>query len=475
MKQEAIEIIEKPLLAPSPISQLLDSLRPQTSYFLIDSQKDTLLADTSGLAIAINANTFVNSSGELVKGDIKLEVVQALTYGDMIGSGLQTTSGGQILQTSGMIYINASSSGQPLAIKKGNSILVDLQESFPFRDAQIFMGTFDDQEKINWEAPSNLSSEFFSIPIELLEFNYGAWECWYNEDQIKYLKGDKFQNTYMSTREFEYRMNVFNMYSTCPQMNNLDDEIIDIYASNLERNLFYSDSLVAVHLLNNFGDKIDTAKRSDEFDFSDAMWLTYLYESALEFHKQKLTKPINFEIIGINDNTSVDQLIENGYSENEANYLLSLFEIRKNTIASRTAEQKVRELRSYTFSITELGWVNVDRFLDDPNAKESNFIVQANSRNSLDYISVQLIIPNYSIVLSAFKTNINEYSFTKKANGYRKLPINEDAILVALSMKDNIAVYGEKKIKIPSKGEISLELLPTEVEKIKMRLSEFGN
>lgn len=473
-KQESnirsISIREKPIFSKTPIKSLLDSLRPVVRRFEINGKIDTIISNLNGTSIAIDAYTFINSRGDVIEGEIQLEVVESVSYASMIGAQLSTLSNERILQTGGMIYINASSNNESLTIDNDKSITIDLESSYPFLDAKIFQGSFNSNSNINWASEAEIDRSFFTVPSQLLDINYGSWECYYDDELVEKLNDEKFKDSYISTREFEYRMNVFST-SSCDWMNGLDDEIIQIYTSNIDGNLYYSDSLVAAHIMLKFGDKIDTTS-TEKFDFSTSMWQTYIYQSALDFYNQRLKQPINFEELGINDSTKTIDLTKKGFSVNEATKLVNLFKIRKKTIRSRRSENEVRALRSYTFSVTELGWVNVDRFLEDSNAKETDFKVEIESRDSLDYISIQLIIPSYSIVLSASEIDVNNYSFTKKMDGYRKVPVGQEAIIVALSMKGQIPYFGTKKIKIPSSGNISVELHPNTSKNIRVELSK---
>ena len=64
------------------------------------------------------------------------------------------------------------------------------------------------------------------------------------------------------------------------------------------------------------------------------------------------------------------------------------------------------------------------------------------------------------------------YSFTKKKDGYRKLPVGQDAILVAFSYKDNRPYFGQQKIKIPKDGLIQLSLNVTNELTVKSEIAK---
>ncbi|MBA4057169.1 MAG: hypothetical protein C0490_20820, partial [Marivirga sp.] len=439
------------------ISKSLDSIRPPMQHFTINAETDTLLTSLHGTFLALSENTFVDLRGEIVTGIIDLDIVEVRSPGEILRAGLQTVSGDRILQTSGMLFIDATCKGQPVFIRDGRSITLNMNAKSRQTDEEIFSGEFDKNGRINWTKSGSIEKTFFSLPLDLLDFNYGAWECWYNNKQLAKLKNEKYADTFISTSEFETRMNIFNYYATCPQMKDLDDIIIGLYTDNLDRNLSYCDSLVAVHLRSNYGTLIDTTAA---FNFGDSGWISLLYRYALKFANQKLTRPIDFDKLGISDNSTVQELTRNGVSEREASNLINLYKIRNKIIQSRKDEKETRDLATYTFSIAHLGWVNVDRFVDDPLAKESDFTVKINSEDSLNAISVSLFIVNYSVTLMATSMDGRRYSFTEIKEGYRKLPVGDSAVIVALSSQVGKPYWGLKRIKIPESGTVDLVIKP---------------
>ncbi len=467
-KREGEFIAEKVLYHQNAISQLLDSLRPPIQRFSINGKKDTVVVGSVGILVAISSGTFSNSKGEIVSGKIHLNLVEVKSFPDIISAGLQTTSGERILQTAGMIFIDALSKGESLQIRPGKSIVMKMSGQRSFINAKVFTGEFNEDGNMNWKKVSGMETDLIPFPIDLLDFNNGAWECWYSEEQLRLLQDTKFKNTYIHTTEFESRMHIFNYYATCPQMNDLDDEIIKIYTDNISHDLFYADSLAALHLINNYKPLVDTTK---VFRFDNVGWISFIYRSALQFAEERLGKPLDFDALGIDSTSTLKQLIDRGYSETEATHVLNLYNIRERAIKLRRDQQEVSELHSYVFSVTNLGWINVDRFLTDQESSESTFTVSVNSRDSLDVFVVSLIIPSYSVALNATNETDGSFSFTKKEEGYRKLPVGEEAIIMALSYKNTISYFGKKKIKIPKDGRIELQIEETSQDEIRRSIS----
>lgn len=465
--QKVIRIEDRVLYPKTTLSPLFDSLRPETQTFTIKGDRDTLLVGQNGTTVIILKNTFVNSQGKQAMA-INIDLVEVNSIVDIIKSNLQTTSGDKILQTGGMFFIDAKENNKSLAVAEGKSIYVEVKSSYKDPQMKIFDGKFDDKEKINWTTTGNLENNLIPIPLSQVNFHKCDFECGFSKKQTDDLSKPKFENTYISTREFEDRCCAM-AYATCPQSNNLSQKFLDIYTSNIDKPLFYSDSLVIDYLAKNFKDKIDTTKK---FDWNDTGWFTYMFQFFIELKNQRLTNTINFDKLGITESTTTDELISKGYSESEADKFIALFKMRKQIVKSREAEKQTSRLASYSFSINKLGWLNVDRFIDDKNTEPSTFLVQTNSKDTLDFISVSLVIPGYNVAVFSIHNDSNLYSFTKKNDGYRNLPVGQDAIIVAFSYKDNKPYFGKQKIKIPKDGQIDLTLTASTEQTIKQDINK---
>jgi hypothetical protein len=321
---------------------------------------------------------------------------------------------------------------------------------------KIFDGNFDGNGKMDWIAPRSLENFIIPIPLKLLDFSRGGLECRMTEKQIQLLTDSKFENTFIATREFEERTRILNLAS-CGHRD-LSQRLIDIYTSNTDRPLFVSDSLAVEYLLKNYLNKIDTVKK---FEFNDIGWTTYFYQTFKFFTKEHLTKVIDFDKLGISETTTTQELTSRGHSQNDADRYIAFYKQRKQIVKALETKNQTSRLASYSFSVNKLGWVNVDRFIDEKDVDVSTFLVQVKSSDSLDFISVSLVIPSFNVAVLSSHNEGNLYSFTRKNDGYRKLPVGQDAIIVAFSYKDNRPYFGQQKIKIPKDGLVDLTLSVT--------------
>lgn len=468
-EQKTITIEDRILYPKTMLSPLFESLRPATQTFTIKGDRDTLLIGQNGTTVTILKNTFITSQGQPAT-NISIDLVEVNSIEDVIKTNLQTTSGEKILQTGGMFFIDAKEDNKPLEVAENKSIYIEVQSDYKDPQMKIFDGEFDNNGVIDWTTSGNLENTLIPIPLNLIDFHKCDFECAFSKEQIDLLINPKFENTFIATREFEDRCCAMNV-ATCDWFNGLSQKFLDIYTNNIDKPLYYSDSLVVAYLTANYKDKIDTSRK---FDWDETGWTTYMFQFFTQLKNQNLSNTINFDKLGINETTTPEELISNGLSKSDAEKAIAFFKQQKQIIKSRETEKQTSRLASYSFSINKLGWVNVDRFIDDEKTEPSTFLVDIMSEDSLDYVSVSLVIPNYKVVVFSIHNDKNSYSFTKKNDGYGKLPVGQDAILVAFSYKDDIPYFGKKKIKIPKDGKIDLALLESTEQIIKQDISQLN-
>lgn len=458
----------------SEINEFLSTIRKESQKFSVYGNRDTLVVGENGTIFSIPKGTFVNDRNEVVEGKIGIELIEASTVSDFLMNGLQTVSNEEILQSDGMVFIDATFNNEPIRIASGKEISVEIKSDWIDPKMKLFKGDLSNNT-LNWTEPRTLASDYLiSVPLELLEFGLCGWECGFTEVQITEMKNIKFQDTYISTREFEQRM--CNLaFLSCDHYDPLDDEILEIYRKNVGQNLSYADSMVVEYFEEKFGDLIDTNYIKDKFKFDEKGWITGMYMSHQTLAKQGLTKPLSVKGLDLNANISRNELEKKGFNQSEIDKIISYKNSRQRVIQEKKDETENRNIASYNFKINELGWINVDAFMIDPSCQESNFEVVISNQDSINSINVSLIIPRRKVSIFSISNIGNNYSFTKKKEGYRKLPIEEQAYIVAIGVNNGIPFFGMKKIKIPRDGTIKLDIDKVDKELIATKINELSN
>lgn len=120
----------------------IPALAPAYQQFSINAQKDTTLSIASGTQITIPANSLVDATGAVVKGEamIKYREYHDATSVVLSGIPMNYNSNGQEqhFQTAGMFDIAGEQNGAALAIKEGSGIQVDLASFAEGLDYNLF-------------------------------------------------------------------------------------------------------------------------------------------------------------------------------------------------------------------------------------------------------------------------------------------------------------------------------------------------
>ena len=124
----------------SDVDALLDELGPQMQYVTIDNRKDENIKLVDGTEIFIPANSlvFADGSGD-VNGIATIEVKESYDVIDFIAENLHTKTATELLQTGGMIFLNAKAKGRQLRVKTG--VMLDI--TYPEKKVSPEMALYD--------------------------------------------------------------------------------------------------------------------------------------------------------------------------------------------------------------------------------------------------------------------------------------------------------------------------------------------
>lgn len=516
------KIEEKVFLPESPVNELLNEITPPLQIFSINLIKDTSLICMNGTKLSFAQNCFVNENGETIN-DVVLEVAEATSTADFLQYNLQTESDGKLLETAGMIYINAKdANGNNLRIQEGKDLFIELPAvNSTNPEFSIFTGGFDESGNINWSEKESIEEQMIPIPLKELELEYSTTYKYDTEEYYVWLDSiiidnPEYENTFIATTEFKKRF--YAMCPTCEFWSDYYDEYlisstdglnwyydqptgrvinlncipINIYLENTDKPLWYADSLAILSIENKFrNDSIIyvTHHKGEKWYGGIWGWEFPFGETYPGWYKKQCdgrpTQPHKFDPRGVNCSLSnaKELLMKKGYSEIEARqqirihmarekYSKDKLEAKERAKEAAETEEMTRAAFSTAFSTTELGWINVDRFYNDPSAKEAELIVELKNADSLKIADITLLIPSRNIAINGHEDEKlkGKYRFTKKEEMYRKLPVGEEAIIVAISVHNKVPFFSAQRIKIETKQLITMSPSKSDWAKIKDEL-----
>ncbi len=132
------------------IADLERELNPSANQtFHIDSQQENVIQGKKGITILIPKNAFRSANGEVVQGEVEVELTEALSFSDFIVSGLETKSGEQLLESGGMLKVAAKDmKGNEVLLNKNSKLVV----SVPSENRKENMAVFLSKNGADWNS-----------------------------------------------------------------------------------------------------------------------------------------------------------------------------------------------------------------------------------------------------------------------------------------------------------------------------------
>ena len=517
----------------------------KSQLFEVSGDNGEVIQGEMGTKIVVPEGAFVNANGEEVYDDITIELAEALRLDQMVLSNLTTTSEGELLQSDGMIYLNASANGETLRVNPNKPIYIEIPTEKRIPGMMTYEGVRDEKGNMDWVNPSPIEQYLTKVDLDLLNFlpldfagavqlglpfrnhdtlsqslvdslfyslsqSDGAQlldglndtdvnEAYYNDFKIKdgkyrsdsyleegehhelmeiasvlcgidpaiikVIRNEKFQNTFIATKEFESRLPY--IYASCL------NEVLELYINNLDKDLYEVDALV-YELIE--ADYIDQGIPSER-----------LYETS---HAAE-----QFESLG---HTNVDGGKEysellGGFYEKQLKKvekeLKKLYKTAMKSLAKKNeiAEEVIEEYQELLFEREsdrmetygfiwdkKMGWINIDVGTEPKDWGQQPLEVELSN----DFESPSYVYIFYPSISSLYRLNDESLRKFYVGNANEKamlMPKQTEALLIGISYQGNNTYYAEKVI---SAGENSTENLTLELmsmDEVETKLAEYDD
>jgi hypothetical protein len=141
--------------------------------FSIDPTKDTFLTSANGTIYRLYANALQDVNGVAVSGNVEVEIKEVLTPVDFVMSNMTTRDWyGDILQSGGMMYINATANGEQLQLAKGSEIGVMMPNAYVDPDMSVYEGEQTDSGMVWSETDPVLNETVETLDLSYREVRY---------------------------------------------------------------------------------------------------------------------------------------------------------------------------------------------------------------------------------------------------------------------------------------------------------------
>jgi len=559
----------------------------EAQTFFIDASVDTVIETAGGIVLSVPANAFLDSLGKTVSGKVEFVFKEALTPSDIINAGLSTTSGGKLLETGGMFFVDARKDGAALKINAKKGIYAEIPTESVKSGMKLFAGKRKADGSIDWVNPRPLEHDVVSVDILSLDFypphyldSLAKWgygnrgkkfddslyyslaakfgdlseemdraskpapqapasafaneefdgslapvkkisiktseraytdtvyslialalskkvdsvsfqpqPCGINPAKIKTIWSEKFQNTILSTREFQERLYLLHKFG--------NDGALDLYVNNLDRPLYQIDSMVAAQsegkLKERFLEFAATHtgtvnngsrqfKKLREYYRRQAKLCTdAILKTQAEFRNKKLlldnesdTKKEKHQ----NDSAKrADQAFSEEFNLNLKEAYRQLGYKGDIPIRSRLSTKK------YSVNITNTGWCNVDRFVDESvrNRATLNFTDSESGKTAvIKYLPVSFSIDESTkydqVYVYLLPDKLSSFMRVAGSNGKYSGKLNEliNYKLVCVAYKEGEAfLYTQNHVE--SKNYAHIALLSTGKKEMDHVLNNMSN
>lgn len=391
------------------IEKMLHKETPHPQKFKTKSTEQIIVNCEQGTVLKFDPNVFVFADSKLpVTGPVDIQVTEYLDYASILFAGLATTSGKELLETGGMLYVEVSSNGKLCELKDGEYYEIELPAENNKENMELFYGQNKDG-KIDWYAANRGN---------IMEYqNYNTAAGWFETfgrriTKPAYEGGFEEMYTYLNTRVHfpEWTKNIeLKAKSYVNFTLDYTGEVKNVYSAPFRQT--YADKEVV------------------EAFREMPCWV--MPSSMSKGEGRKMMMPVNLEWVKSPGKLPVKIKVE---SKPEREQFNATFQTDKYLMAS-----------------AKLGWINCDRFVNE-NVRTELF-VQVDSTYDA---TVRIVFKNYNSVMGGSR-------YTKGFT-FANVPMGEEVTIIAMRNNNGHYELAMKDCLITGLPIKDLEFIPTDKE-----------
>jgi mono/diheme cytochrome c family protein len=451
------------LVSCSGKNESLKVLNPKnlrTQHFVVNPNHDTTLFSLKGGIFKINNGSF---EGE---GPVDIEIKEAYTPLEILYAGLSTESGGRLLESGGMVFINAKRNGKQIGLRK--SIDVSIPTNYVNKEMQLFKGEETQNGDIDWKDPQPLDPVMNRSAIDTGEilFKTSCAGChsifkestgpamgWLEErvndrnilrEFIRNPQAVMTENAYFNCQKYKYR-------SLMTAFSNFTDREIDLILDYIKNESAKRPDLKpggtfndAIPIL-----KTDSAKK-DTTNFYPCMNAPCGFDTIY-------VDTTNYELT----NENMMDLHEEATKEDSMDYLYKNPDSLEKLMRTMGFSDVLPTEGRYNFKIKTLGWFNVDAFYEGMKGTEIVDLFVKSGFEHPEKLEVHVFFPAKKILtVGTFHEEDGLFHF-EKYKGQIPLFLNDQAIAFAVTSIKEKLYYGITSFKVTKQQTINLTIKET--------------
>lgn len=425
--------------------------------FRVNTNKDTTIVCKEGAKLGIKSNSFIEANNTIVSGVIELNVTEYYKRSDILLAHLTTTANEDLLETGGMLFIEAIKNESILKLKENTHIEIAFPSNGKKENMQLFSGEWNDGI-INWTL----------------------------EKQDNQLIKNEIEEAIEIEEDIEVPFSVIEqipVYPGCENLNNISGKncmssaITSFIQRNFNANVVKNIGLKGririntIFKIDKLGNVFGISTRAPHPDLERETNRVISLLPKMQPGKQRgkvVTVPYSLPIIFQVNRAGIISNINNGLpiGTNLVKDSIVNDSFKERFASKDSIHINVAEVNNYILRSSKLGWINCDRFINNTNKIRYRLKIEG-GRGAI----VNMVFKSFYGVIPSWKKG-DIYDF-------KNIPNGEDILLIAIK-KDQGKLYfdivetttqPDPSLNFEFK-EVTLEGLKTQLKKIDSLFSE---
>jgi hypothetical protein len=386
--------------------RLLEKTRAPETHHFQQPHRPLVLIGEEGTELLIPADAFVHADGTPVTGEVEIKLTEVANKQELILSNLPTQSNGRMLVSGGVIHIEALADGKQLKLADGKSVLVNFPGGY-IPDMQLFKGQYDAAGTMNWvpmaEAPGSKAhpmaktdmAKDLSMPLFL---DYGK----VNPNTFQFADGEHSVVGYMNA-----------MMQTGYRCVGNDRVYLEMKTDETGR-VTSAKTLTGKNPCYRLA--IEEVAQTLQFDLS-----------LLEGKREGLYVEVN-PMVPVQNKEGENMfasLAGNADAFNNPQVLAAIEEYME--------KEKAQNFAKNAFAVTDLGWINCDRFYNEPGERV-NVMASVSNKDLEGKAKAYLVFESMNAVIEGQMSANGQFTFVN-------IPTGMKAKIVALGYNTGDGAY----------------------------------
>lgn len=135
------------------LATFLNQFEIKSQFFTVSSTNSSKITGKKGTIIRINPSDLEFENGDKIIGQLKIELKELTNQKELFKNNTQTVSNGKLLISGGSYYIDITSDGKKIKLKKGKNININFPK-ITSKKMELFYGERNELKQMNW-TPTN--------------------------------------------------------------------------------------------------------------------------------------------------------------------------------------------------------------------------------------------------------------------------------------------------------------------------------